>query len=234
MKKQQPKKRTAITYLKRAIQLGIVCTLLIAAANILMISAVSNRLAQTPDELPKVVASQPDCILVLGAGVGSGGQLSWVLKDRLDTALRALEQYPGCKVLVTGDHGRKNYDEVNAMRGYLEENGVSTDDIFMDHAGFNTYDSMYRARDIFKVTAPIIVTQEFHLSRAVYLAQAMGLNASGLSADLHEYPGQLRFSLREVPARAKDLLQVHITRPEPKYLGAQIPIGSSDGRATHD
>ena len=111
-----------------------------------------------------------DCILVLGAGVHPDGTPSNMLEDRL---LRGIELYDAGasqKLLMSGDHGRKNYDEVNVMKQFAVARGVPSEDVFMDHAGFSTYESMYRARDVFQADKVIIVTQRYHLWDSTLMA----------------------------------------------------------------
>jgi len=123
-------------------------------------------------------APAADAAIVLGAKVFKSGALSQVLADRMDTGIELYQKGKVKKLLLTGDHGQTSYDEVNAMRRYALERGVPDEDIFMDHAGFSTYDSMYRARDVFMVRKAIIVTQEFHLSRALFIARAVSQSGS--------------------------------------------------------
>ena len=173
-----------------------------------------------------------DCIVVLGCHVRSDGSLSDMLEDRLKcgVALYDLEAAP--KLLTSGDHGRESYDEVDAMKRYAVEHGVPSVDVFMDHAGFSTYETIYRAKEIFGAERILIVTQEYHLYRALYIAQAMGLEAWGVSASLREYGGQRGYDIREILARNKDFVMC-IFKPEPTYLGETIPITGS-GEQTHD
>ncbi|WP_088188199.1 ElyC/SanA/YdcF family protein [Desulfosporosinus sp. FKA] len=175
-----------------------------------------------------------DAILVLGAYVAPDGTPSPMLGDRLTEGYELYEQGKAPKLLVSGDHGRKTYDEVNAMKNYLMNKGVPSRDIFMDHAGFSTYDSIYRARDIFEVHKVIIVTQEYHLMRAVFLAREMGLEAYGVASDKHDY-GQVMtaYNLREIAARNKDFLWVKVFKPKPTFLGDTIPV-FGNGDATDD
>lgn len=173
-----------------------------------------------------------DCILVLGCGVRSDGSPSDMLRDRL---LRAMEVYDlgaSAKLLMTGDHGRENYDEVDVMKSFAVEAGVPSEDVFMDHAGFSTYESMYRAKEIFQAKKVIIITQEYHLYRAIYIAQSLGLEAYGVSSDYRAYSGQTRREIREVLARVKDF-GTSILQPKPTYLGKAIPIWG-DGNLTND
>lgn len=171
-------------------------------------------------------------VLVPGAYVLPDGRPSTMVEDRL---LAAYELYRGGKVkkiLLSGDHGTVEYDEVNAMRRFLEEKGVPAEDIFMDHAGFDTYDSMYRARDLFQVRSAVVVTQGFHLPRAVWLARRMGLEAEGVVADRWIYAGAGYYEVREILARVKAFMEWAVHR-KPVFLGPVIPI-TGDGRATHD
>ena len=170
--------------------------------------------------------------LILGAKVYKNGRLSHMLEDRVLTGLELYRQGKAKKLLLSGDHGRKAYDEVNAMRNYLLKKGVPTQDIFMDHAGFNTYNSMYRARDVFQVQDVIVVTQEFHAPRSVYIARALGLDAVGVVADRRTYmrSSQFKSDTRELLARVKAFLDVK-RGAKPKFLGEEIPI-QGDGRKT--
>ena len=170
--------------------------------------------------------------LILGAKVYHNGRLSHMLEDRVLTGLELYQQGKVNKLLLSGDHGRKGYDEVNAMRNYLLKKGVPAQDIFLDHAGFNTYNSMYRARDVFQVQDVIVVTQQFHVPRSVYIARAIGLDAVGITADRRTYmrSSQLKSDTREILARVKAVLDV-TRRAKPKFLGEKIPI-QGDGRKT--
>ena len=172
-----------------------------------------------------------DAILVLGARVWDSGKPSGILEDRIRTGISAYEANASDRLLMSGDHGQEDYDEVNAMRTYALEQGVPSEDIFMDHAGFSTYESLYRARDIFRVKTVVIVTQRYHLYRALYVAEKMGLNAYGIAADLHTYSGMPYFEAREILARLKDFFYT-LYMPLPTYLGAQIPI-SGNGNQTN-
>ena len=133
-------------------------------------------------------------------------------------------------LLMSGDHSRETYDEVNAMKDYAVAAGVPSSDVFMDHAGFSTYESMYRARDVFEARRVIIVSQKYHLYRAVYDARALGLEAWGVAAEDIAYTGQWLRELREILARDKDVFYCWL-KPQPTFLGEAIPV-SGDGDAT--
>lgn len=173
-----------------------------------------------------------DCILILGCGVRKDGTPSLMLRDRLETGIALYEAGAGKKLLMSGDHGRKEYDEVNTMKAFAMERSIPSEDIFMDHAGFSTYDSMYRARDIFCAEKVIIVTQEYHLPRALYVAEKLGLEAYGVAALDVNYHGQAYREFREMLARAKDFCTAWM-QPKPKYLGEAIPV-SGNGDLTND
>lgn len=176
--------------------------------------------------------STADCILVLGAGIHQDGSPTPMLADRLDTAIALYQSHAAPKLLMSGDHGRKDYDEVQTMKDYAIEKGVPSEDIFMDHAGFSTYESLYRARDIFQAQTILIVTQEYHLYRALYIANALSLKAQGVPADTQKYAGQTYRDLREILARDKDFL-TSIYKPDPTFLGEAIPV-SGNGDLTND
>lgn len=176
--------------------------------------------------------SDVDCILVLGCGVWDDGTPSHMLEDRLKRGVALYKEGVSLKLLMSGDHGRTEYDEVNTMKNFAIEAGVPSEDIFMDHAGFSTYESMYRAKDIFCAEKIIIVSQEYHLYRAIYTARALGMEAYGVAADYRTYSGQLYRDIREILARDKDFF-VSIFRPDYPYGGETIPV-SGNGNLTND
>lgn len=173
-----------------------------------------------------------DCILVLGCKVGTNGTPSHMLEDRLRRGVALYDRGTAPKLLMSGDHGSKEYDEVNAMKHYAVDAGVPSRDVFMDHAGFSTYESVYRAKAIFGVERVVIVTQEYHLYRALMIARQMGLEAYGVASDYRSYVGQTSREIREILARVKDF-GMTVFWPEPTYLGDYIPISGS-GELTHD
>lgn len=173
-----------------------------------------------------------DCILVLGCRVYEDGTPSHMLHDRLQQGVALYHDGAAPKLLMSGDHGQKEYDEVNAMKRFAIEAGIASGDVFMDHAGFSTYESLYRAKEIFGVQKVIIVTQKYHLHRALYIARQLGLEAYGVASDYRSYAGQSMRQLREILARNKDFLNT-ILLPEPTYLGEKIPI-TGNGDVTND
>lgn len=173
-----------------------------------------------------------DCILVLGCGVHDDGSPSDMLHDRLRRGVELYELGTSPKLLMSGDHGRKGYDEVDAMKSFAVEAGIPSEDVFMDHAGFSTYESMYRAKEIFQAKKIVIVSQEYHLYRAIYIAESLGMEAYGVSANYRNYRNQDGMDRREMLARGKDVFSC-IFKPEPTYLGETIPIWGN-GNLTND
>ena len=177
------------------------------------------------------VAPRAQAALVLGAEVRPDGSLSAMLADRVEVAARLYQRGKVEKVLASGDHGSAGYDEVNAMKHALVAAGVPARDVFTDHAGFDTWDSAVRARKVFEAKSVLVVTQRFHLARAVWAARRAGLTAHGVAADLHDYGrmGQ-RGQVREILARVKAVAEA-ATDSKPRYLGPKIPI-TGDGQAS--
>ncbi|MBR2472100.1 MAG: YdcF family protein [Clostridia bacterium] len=185
----------------------------------------------TPEEATKL--ENVDCVLVLGCGVKADGTPSDMLSDRIKRGLELYKQGAAPKIMMSGDHGTKTYDEVNTMKQIAVDAGIPSNDVFMDHAGFSTYESMYRARDVFAADKIIIVTQEYHLYRALYIAKQLGIEAYGVTSDYgNTYGGQAVRENREILARCKDFVKV-ILKPKPTYLGEVIPV-SGDGNLTND
>jgi SanA protein len=169
-----------------------------------------------------------EAIIIPGAAILKNDSLSPILKERADAALVLYRAGKAPKILVTGANPTLSYDEVSPVRRYLVKAGVPPQDIFLDHAGFNTYSSMYRARSVFDVDSAIIVSQDFHLPRAIYIARSLGINAYGFSGDQGTY--LFKNDIRELFARPYAVFNV-IFHVKPKYLGASFPI-SGDGQAT--
>lgn len=176
---------------------------------------------------------EADAVLVLGAYVHGDGSPSMVLADRLEYGYRLYELKKVKKILVSGDHGGVHYDEVNNMKNYLIAKGVPKEDIFMDHAGFDTYDSMYRAKHIFGIERLIISTQEFHIHRSIYIARSLGIDAYGFPSPNKEIYKMTYMNAREMLAHVKAVLETDVLHRKPRFLGEPIPI-SGDGSVTDD
>lgn len=216
------------------ILLVLLCLCILGVSAVLIINSAVK--ASTADQiLTAQEAAQledVDCILVLGCKVHDSGTPSAMLHDRLTMGVELYDLGAAPKLLMSGDHGRTDYDEVAAMKQFAVDEGIASEDVFMDHAGFSTYESVYRAKEIFQADKILIVTQEYHLYRALYIANRFGIEAYGVSSDYRAYAGQSMRDAREVLARIKDFA-ICIYKPEPTYLGDAIPI-SGDGNLTND
>lgn len=213
--------------IKYLIILILVIIIIILSVNLYVISSTKMNI-KTIEELKN---EDIDCIIVLGAGV-KGDNPSPMLEDRLLTGIDLYTENISNKIIVSGDHGKEYYDEVNVMKKYLIDKEIPSEDIFMDHAGFSTYDSIYRAKEIFRAKKVVIVTQDYHLYRALYIAKELDLDAYGVIANRREYHSQLQRDIREIAARIKDFIMC-IFKPESKYLGEIIPVSGS-GDITND
>ncbi|MBE6563229.1 MAG: SanA protein [Ruminococcaceae bacterium] len=220
-------KRAVVTALAVCICLGILGAAAVFALDAYVKSSTEERII--PEDAATAM-EDVDCILVLGCLVRGDGSPSHMLSDRIDTGISLYKTGAAPKLLMSGDHGRENYDEVGTMKDIAVAEGIPSADVFEDHAGFSTYESLYRAKEIFGVKKVIIVTQKYHLYRALYIARSLGIEAYGVHADLRTYSGQMNREVREILARVKDF-GTSALKPEPTYLGEFIPI-SGDGDIT--
>lgn len=167
---------------------------------------------KTIDEIKDV-----DTIIVLGAKVYDDGRLSLMLKDRLDKTIEVYNKLDIKKVIVSGDSEHKDYDETTKMKEYLINNGISEEDIIVDVYGLSTYDSIYRLKNVYDVNKAIIITQKYHLYRALYIANSLGIDVYGIPSGGEDYFGQTARELREILARNKDFL-TSLFNVESSYL----------------
>lgn len=191
-------------------------------------SAAENRVFDDPEQIPA-----RDVAIVPGSLVLKGGRPSRVVEDRLEGALALYRTGKVRKVLVSGDHGRTSYDEVNVMADWLFRHGVPETDVFLDHAGFRTLDTMMRAARIFGVHSAVVCSQRFHLPRSLFLALRSNVDAIGLVVDRNAYPYAMLARAREHLAVAKAVLDSYVLRRGPRFWGPEIPI-HGDGRVTQD
>jgi vancomycin permeability regulator SanA len=202
----------------RLLVLGLVLGALASALLIAYVLAVTNaRRYSTAEQVPE----QPVAI-VFGAGIEGRRSLSPMLADRVEMAVRLYQLRRVPKILMTGDSSRVSHDEATAMQHYAVARGVAIQDIALDYAGFSTYESCYRARAIFGVTRAVLVTQQYHLPRALYTCRALGIDAVGVGTrDWGIYSDELMLTYigREGLAILKALWDVHVTRPLPTFLG---------------
>lgn len=191
---------------------------------------VGGQYLRTPEEAANL--GDVDCVLVLGCGVRPDGTPSPMLRDRLQEGIDLFTSGVAPKLLMSGDHSQDNYNEVGTMKDWAIQAGVPSADVFMDHAGLSTYESMRRARDVFGAQRVVVVSQGYHLYRSLYVARALGLDAYGVCADGENYAGQLGRDVREVFARVKDFFTA-VVQPNPTFLGDSIRLQGS-GDVTND
>lgn len=208
------------------ILLVIIITFMVT--NLIVVTTTTNNII-TESDANKL--NNVDCILILGAGV-RGNNPSPMLEDRLLQGISLYENKVSPKILVSGDHMNKYYDEVNTMKDYLLGHKIPSQDIFMDHAGISTYDSIYRAKYIFKAKKIIIVTQQYHLHRALYIAENLGFEAYGVASNSRVYTNQLPREIRELLARTKDFFKT-LLKIKSTYLGEEITL-KGNGDITND
>ncbi len=214
--------------IKVGIIIIIIIVLIILLINFYVKNSTKNQIIEKDDYS---TLKNIDCIIILGAGIW-GDKPSPMLEDRLKEGILLYNNEVSDKIIMSGDHGREEYDEVNTMKKYAIENGIPSENIFMDHAGFSSYESIYRAKEIFNAKKVVIVTQKYHLYRALYIANQLGLEAYGVGADPRQYVGAIYREAREILARNKDFIKC-IFKPEPTYLGDTIPV-SGNGDITND
>lgn len=208
--------------------LVVIAVLFVLVLNLIVWGSTKGQIFDVEKE---EAASDFDCILVLGAGVKPDGQPSHMLEDRLKTAIAAYEKGLSPRLLMSGDHMSADYDEVGTMKRFAMEAGVPSNVIFLDHAGLSTYESMWRAKEIFGAKKILIVTQGYHLYRAIYIAESLGMEAYGIAADLRPYRKIALYKTRELAARVKDFFYVR-SMPKPTYLGEAVDL-SGDGDSTN-
>lgn len=234
MKKKDKKRSMPVRMISALIKTAAAAAVIVIGLNFYVIKSTQpqiNAAYDTPEdtatreEVEDLSSISPECILVLGASVTSDGVPSPILQDRLDTAIDLYNKGVAPKLLLSGDNGQMVYNEVKAMQNYALEAGVDENDIYLDHAGFSTYESIYRAKYIFKVDSMIVVTQTYHLYRSLYGCRRMGITAMGAAADQYTYAGQEKREIREVLARDKDFVK-WIFKPQPTFLGDAVPISA--------
>ena len=222
------KKRNINRMIKIMIIGIIILMIAIFSLNIYVVNSTKNEIVKE-ENVSNI--DGVDCILILGAGIW-GDKPSPMLEDRLKEGIVLYKQGTTKKIIMSGDHSREDYDEVKIMKEYAESEGVPSEDIFMDHAGFSSYDSIYRGKEIFGVQNMIIVTQKYHLYRSLYIAKKLGIEAYGIESNLRTYPGQVFREIREILARDKDYFKC-IMKPEASIMGEKISLDGS-GDITND
>ncbi|MBO4352958.1 MAG: YdcF family protein [Eggerthellaceae bacterium] len=206
----------------------LLAVLFVAGTNAIVLGTTYGKI-MTPE---RACTPPADAILVLGASVFADGTPSGILQDRLDQAIALYHSGAAPKIIMSGDGRQTSYNEPAAMKDYAIAHGVPSEDIFCDRAGYSTYDSTYRARHIFGANSLIIVTQSYHLSRALYSAAGMGMDVRGVASDGGPYQRQTYYDLREIPARTKDFLYTLINKHS-AILGDPVSLEQS-GDVTND
>lgn len=203
--------------------LVMISILTILAINLYMLNYSKSYIVDSKEAGSECKSRPPDCAIILGASVRADGTPSEILKLRLDKGIDLYKKRLVKKLLLTGDNGKIEYNEVEVMKDYALSKGVPGEDIFLDHAGFSTYESMYRAKHVFKVDKALIITQKFHETRSVYIGRKLGVEVYGVPSGDVKRKNNRRDIIREFFARSKDFVKV-IFKPKPTYLGSVIDI----------
>ena len=214
-------------YLKIALYLAIIGLVAIVSVNYYVKSSTKKHIYYSLKKFPK-----NDVGIVFGAGI-NGDQPSKYLKDRLDAGIALYKANRINKILLSGDNGRDEYDELTVMKNYCYKHGVDTTKIFIDYAGFDTYSTMYRAKHIFNIKKATLISQEYHLNRAIYIGQKLGIKSVGYSANNGEYLGYKYVTFREYGSIFKSFFDVLRNR-EPRFLGNPIDINGVSNYSKED
>lgn len=202
--------------------LAVAAVLVVAGTNAAVILSTRDDIV---DE-QTAASYEADAIVVLGASVMPDGEPSGILKDRLDDGISLYFAGAAPKIIMSGDNGTQSYNECWAMKQYAVEQGVPSEDVFCDHAGFSTYETMYRVRHVFGAQRIVVATQTYHLYRALYAAKGLGMEAVGVPSDYHAYENQDWYDLREIPARTKDFFQT-LVKAEPTVMSEPVSLDQS-------
>ncbi|GAA3778931.1 SanA/YdcF family protein [Flavobacterium ginsengiterrae] len=214
-------------YFKIAFYLIIIGLIAVISVNYYVKSSTKTKIYYSIKKFPK-----NDVGIIFGAGI-NGNQPSKYLKDRLDAGILLYKAKRINKILLSGDNGRDEYDELTVMKNYCYSHGVDTTKIFVDYAGFDTYSTMYRAKHIFKIKRATLISQEYHLNRAIYIGNQMGIKSAGYSANQGEYLGYKYVCFREYLSIFKSFFDVLRNR-EPKFLGTEININGDSNYSKDD
>jgi SanA protein len=214
-------------YFKIILYLFIIGLAAIISVNVYVKSTTKKHISYSLKKFPK-----NDVGIIFGAGI-NGNQPSKYLKDRLDAGILLYKSNRINKILLSGDNGREEYDELTVMKNYCYEHGVDTTKIFIDYAGFDTYSTMYRAKHIFKIKKATLISQEYHLNRAVYIGQKLGIKSVGYSANKGEYRGYKYVTFREYGSIFKSFFDVLRSR-EPRFSGNPININGPSNYSKED
>ena len=194
--------------------LSVILLLLIVIPRILIVQQYKGKILDTNADIHEEVG------IVFGASVYSDFTPSLILKDRLDTAIILYDKHKISKILVSGDNHIEKYNEPTTMATYLEAHGIPKKDIIIDYAGLRTYDTCKRAHDIFQINSAVLITQRFHLPRALFLCNHLGVKSIGVSATQNKLRVKTINYVREFLATDYALVNIYIY--EPSIIGGPI------------
>ena len=198
--------------------------LIVGGANLITVMSTRDNVHTVSD----LADFDADAVVVLGASVKPDGTPSDILQDRLETAVSLYRSGATGAIIVSGDNRTSHYNESAAMKAYCVALGVPSEDVYEDHAGYSTYESMYRARHVFGAERIIVTTQAYHLYRAMFAAQGLGMETRGVASDHGAYDNQRMYSLREVIARTKDFFNTLLQVPvESAHDAAPVNLADS-------
>ena len=217
--------KLALMVANALIALVLAAVVVAVVVNVLMLLGQGPKISET-DQLAST-ADTYDCILVLGAAVRPDGSPSAMLAERLDTGIELYNKGVAPKIVMSGDDmSDSSYDEVTNMKAYAVAHGVPSEDVFCDHAGLCTYDSAYRAKYVFEANSAVVVSQKYHLYRALYDFESFGIKAVGVPADRVSYAVKAWYNIREAAARVSDFIKV-ITKQNAAYLSEPVSLDQS-------
>lgn len=217
--------------LRIALACIVACAIVVGGSNAWVIGSTKSSILTYEEATARAQSGHvADAIVVLGAGLRADATPSSILQDRLDDGIALYFAGLAPKIIMSGDNATVTHNEVAAMKAYAIEQGVPAEDVFCDHAGFSTYDSMYRAQRIFGARSIVVATQSYHLPRALAVAQTLGMEAIGVPSDYDSYGAQLWYDAREIPARTKDLFKAIVTAPA--QLGGETISLDQSGNVT--
>lgn len=214
-------------HFKKALYLFIFGIIIIICVDLYVKSETNSLIFSTESKLPKTNVG-----IIFGAGI-NGNKPSKYLKDRLDAGIKLFKSKKINKILLSGDNGSDAHDELTVMKIYCFENGIDTTKIYIDYAGFDTYSTMFRAKNIFKIDKAILITQEYHLNRAIYIGNNLGIESIGFSANQGEYRNYNYVRFREYFSICKSVIDV-IRNREPRFLGTEININGVSNYSKED
>lgn len=225
--------------IRKLLSIIILCAVFVVGIDLIVVASTRHRIyddwtcLEQSAEYAATDFGAFDCILILGCAVNDDGTPSAMLEDRLQTGMALYGDGAADKILISGDNGQIAYNEIHVMLHYLLDRGIPAEDIFCDHAGFSTYDSVHRSNSIFGAEHMIIVTQRYHQYRAQFIAAQLGIDSIGICAPNIRYRGWIFREIREIAARDKDFFK-SLLRIGPAYGGDPIPLSGDSHLSWED